>query len=113
LNVFLNNRGFPNQSHKFDVLLHNIQGGPILRKRKHKAPPIDKIDPRFHSYYNKKRHGKKLHTKLDLSHLDSIVRDLVYNLLQKYWSVFDDKGQFVLVNTYTCSLIQDQHILSA
>ncbi len=45
LNMFLNKRGFPNQSHKFDVLLHNIQGGLILRKHKHKVPPNDEINP--------------------------------------------------------------------
>jgi hypothetical protein len=103
-NMFLDNRGFPCQSHEFDVLLHNIQGGPILRKRKHKAPPIDKIDPQFHSYNEKKHHGKKVRTELNLSNLDSVVQDLVYILLQKYWSVFDDKGQFVPVKDYTCSI---------
>jgi hypothetical protein len=85
LNVFLDNRGFPDKSHEFNVILHNIQGGPILRKRTHTAPPIDKIDPRFHLYYDEKHHGKKLHKELNLSHLDSVMRDLVYNLLQKYW----------------------------
>ncbi len=37
-NVFLDDRGFPYQSHEFDVILHNVEGGPILRKRKHAAP---------------------------------------------------------------------------
>ncbi len=101
-NMFLKNRGFPDQSHEFNVLLHNIQGGLILRKRKHKAPPIDEINPQFHLYYNKKNHGKKLRTEGDLSHLDSVVPNLVYNLLQKYSSVFEDKGHFVLVKDYTC-----------
>jgi hypothetical protein len=103
-NVFLDDRGFPDQSHKFDVLLHNDQGDPILKKRKHKVPPIDKIDPWFHLYYDEKHHDKKLRTELNLSHLNSVVRDLVYNLLQKYWSVFDDKGQFVPMKDYMCSI---------
>ena len=89
-NVFLNDRGFPDQSHEFDVILHNIEGGPILWKRKHAAPPLDDIDPRFLSQYDEKIHGKKLRKEIDLSHLDGTTRDLVYKLLQKYWSVFDE-----------------------
>jgi hypothetical protein len=30
--VFLDNRGFPDQSDKFDQLLHKIDEGPVLRK---------------------------------------------------------------------------------
>ncbi len=37
-NVFLDNRGYPVQSHKFDVILHNVKGGPILCRHKHPAP---------------------------------------------------------------------------
>ncbi len=103
-NMFLGNRGYPDQSHKFDVILHNVQGGPILWKRKHAAPPLDDIDPHFHLQYDEKIHGEKLRTELDLSHLDGTTRDLVYKLLNKYWSVFDDKGQFVLVKDYKCSI---------
>ena len=94
-NVFLDDRGFPDQSHEFNVILHNVEGGPILRKRKHAAPPLDDIDPCFVSHYDEKIHGEKLRNEIDLSHLDGTTRDLVYKLLQKYWSVFDDKGQFV------------------
>jgi hypothetical protein len=89
-NIFLNNRGFPDHSHKFDVILHNTMGGPILQKRKHPAPPLDAIDPRFKATYNKAHHGERLRTELNLSHLDPPVRNQVYKLLQKYWSVFDD-----------------------
>ena len=78
-NVFLDDRGFPDQSHEFDVILHNIQGGPILWKCKPAALLIDDFDPCFHSHYAEKIHGEKLHTELDLSHLDSTTRDLVYN----------------------------------
>jgi hypothetical protein len=51
-NVFLDDRGFPDQSHDFNVVLHNVTGGPILRKRKHPAPDINNIDPRFASTYD-------------------------------------------------------------
>jgi hypothetical protein len=103
-NVFLDDQGFLDQSHKFDIILHNIQGGPILRKRKHVAPPLDEINPRFHSHYNKARHGQKLCGKLSLSHLDNAVQDAVYKILQKYWSVFDDKRQFIPVKDYKFSI---------
>jgi hypothetical protein len=39
---------------------------------------------------------------MDLSHLPPRVQQQVYRLLQKYWSVFDDKGQFVPVKDYQC-----------
>ena len=32
------------------------------------------------------------------------MQTLVYRLIQKYWSVFDDKGQFIPVRDYTCSI---------
>ena len=106
-NVFLDDRGFPDQFHEFDVILHKVEGGPILRKRKHAAPPLDDIDPRFLSQYDEKIHGEKLRKEIDLSHLNGTTRDLVYKLLQKYWSVFDDKGQFVPVKDYKCSIDTD------
>jgi hypothetical protein len=49
-------------------------------------------------------HGKKLRSELDLSHLDNHVRSLVYCLIQKYWSVFDDEGQFLPVKDYSCEI---------
>jgi hypothetical protein len=100
-NVFLDNRGYPNQFHKFDVILHNIKGGPILCRRIHPSPLIVDIDPQFLSHYDKARHGAKLQQELNLLHLNSTVRDKVYQLLQKYWSVFDNKGQFIPVKDYT------------
>jgi hypothetical protein len=39
---------------------------------------------------------------LDLSHLDPNVRDQIYALVIKYWSVFDDKGVFIPVKNYKC-----------
>jgi hypothetical protein len=31
-NVFVDDQGFPDQSDEYDTLLHNVNGGPILRK---------------------------------------------------------------------------------
>jgi len=101
-NVFYDDRGYPDQSHDFDVLQHNIEGGTILRKRKHPAPPLDEIDPRFFSVNDEAAHGATLHKLLDLAHLDTSVQNNIYHLTQKYWSIFDDKGQVVTVKDYEC-----------
>jgi hypothetical protein len=39
---------------------------------------------------------------LDLSHLDPGLRDQIYSFVNKYWSVFEDKGVFVPVKNYVC-----------
>jgi hypothetical protein len=52
--------------------------------------------------YDEATHGKNLRKQLDLSQLDTSVRNQVYRLIQKYWSVFEDKGQFVPVKDYQC-----------
>ncbi len=103
-NVFMGNRGFPDQSNEFDSLLHNIDGGTILCKHKHPAPKLNNIDPQFHVVYNDKLHGKQLRQYLNLSHLVPSLRAQVYGLIQKYYSVFADKGQFVPVKDYSCMI---------
>ena len=69
-NVFYDDRGFPDQSHEFDIVLRNIDGGTVLRKRKHPAPALDEIAPEFFSEYDESLHGAKLRKELDLSHLN-------------------------------------------
>ena len=101
-NVFNDDRGYPDQLHDFDVLLHNIDGGTILQKCKHLAPPLNEIDPRFFAVYDEAAHGATLRKLLDLSHLDTSVQNTIYRLIQKYWSFFDDKGQFVPIKDYEC-----------
>ncbi len=47
-NVFLDDRGIPDQSNEYDHLLHNIDGGPVLRKLKHPALDLNAlVDPVF------------------------------------------------------------------
>jgi hypothetical protein len=98
----MDNRGFPDQSDKFDSLLHNVDGGTILCKRKHPAPKLANINPQFHAVYDKKLHGNQLHRDLDLSHLVPSLRAQVYGLIQKYYSMFADKGQFIPMKDYSC-----------
>ena len=46
-NVFCDNRGHPDESDDFDQLLHTINGGTILRKKKFPTPPIDNWSTSF------------------------------------------------------------------
>jgi hypothetical protein len=101
-NVFIDDRGFPNQSDKLDSLLHNVDSGTIFRKQKHPAPPLDAIDPRFHAVYDEKLDGEQLRKNINLSHLDASLQSKIYGLIKKYWPVFSAKGQFVLVKDYSC-----------
>jgi hypothetical protein len=93
-NVFVNDRGFPDKSKYYKNLLHNIDGEPILRKLKHPPPSLDEVDPVFFSAYDKSNHGVQLKKDLDLSHLEPTVRNQIYALVKKYWSVFDTTREF-------------------
>ncbi len=96
-NVFMDDQGFPDQSDEFDTLLHNIDGGTILRKLKHPQPPIDVPNSQFHFTFDQSIHGAHLKEQLDLSHLDPPTQLAVINLIKKYWSVFDERGVWVPV----------------
>ncbi len=74
----------------------------ILRKLKHPPPPLDKVDPLFFCTYDEAKHGEQMQRDLNLSHLEPHVRDRVYDLVKKYWPVFDANGVFVPVKNYEC-----------
>jgi hypothetical protein len=101
-NLFVDDQGFPYQSDEYDMLLHNVNGGPILRKLKHPPPPVDIPDPQFHFPYDESIHGRHLREQLDLSHLNSSIQLAVTNLVNKYWSVLDERGVWVPVQNYEC-----------
>jgi hypothetical protein len=44
-NVFYDNHNFPDESDAYNHLLHNIDGGVVLRKRHIEAPALDEDDP--------------------------------------------------------------------
>ena len=51
-NVFLDDRGFPDQSNEYDLVLHDIDGSPILRKLRHPMPDLNgPIDPCFDNLF--------------------------------------------------------------
>ena len=101
-NVFTDDRGFPDLTNDYDTLLHNIDGGPVLRKLRHPALPLDETDPSFNFLFDEALHGERLCQLLDLSHLDVALQTRIYNLIKKYWSVFNDRWVWVPVKNYEC-----------
>lgn len=101
-NVFLDDCGFPDTSDYYNQLLHNIDGGTVLRKRKHPARALDDIDPRFNNAFDPARHADKLRKELQISHLSPPQQKALTDLIKKYWAVFDDDGLFIPVKDYEC-----------
>jgi hypothetical protein len=101
-NVFVNDRGFPGKFEYYKNLLHNIDGRLILRKLKHPLPLLDEVDPEFFSAYDESKHDAHLKKDLNLSRLEPAVRNQIYALVKKHWSVFNDKGVFIPVKNYEC-----------
>jgi hypothetical protein len=102
-NVFLDDRGFPDQSDEYDHVLHDINSGPILRKLKHPKPDLDAPpDPAYHSEFIPKNHKAQMRKDVDLSHLNPNLQEQVYSMIHKFWSVFNGKGVFVPVKHYEC-----------
>jgi len=84
-------------------MLHDIDGGAVLRKLHHPAPALDKdIDPAFYSHFIPVKHKELMRKDLDLSHLDPDLQGRLYAIIRKYWSVFDEKCVFVPIKHYEC-----------
>ncbi len=102
-NVFLDDRGYPDQSDEYDHVLHDIKGGPILHKLKHPQPDLDAPpDPAYYSKFIPEKHEAQMHKDMDLSHLDPDLQEEVYSLIREFWSVFNGKGVFIPVKNYEC-----------
>jgi hypothetical protein len=61
-----------------------VDGGTILRKRKHPTLPLDAIDLRFHAVYDEKLDGEQLRKNINISHLDASLQSKIYGLIKKY-----------------------------
>ena len=96
-NVFYDDRGFLDESDMYDNLLHNIDGGPILRCKKFPTPPLDMDDPTFNFVFSEELHGEKLQSDLDVSHLSTEDASALLSLIKEYWCVFDNRGIFTPV----------------
>ena len=100
--MFFENWGFSDDSDEYDKLLHNIDGGVIVQKKKFPTLPIDVTDPIFNWEYSDELHGGKLRTNLDISHLSPEHVAALIEVVKKYWCVFDGCGTFTLVCNYEC-----------
>ncbi len=102
-NVFLDDRGFPDVSDDYDHVLHDIDGGPILRKLRHPKPDLNApMDPLYYSLFIPEKHEAILKHDMDLSHLKPDLQNRMYDILRRHLSVFDEKGVFVPVKHYEC-----------
>jgi hypothetical protein len=101
-NVFNDDQGFPDQSDKSNHLMHNINGGVILHKKKYPEPSLDAVDPLFNYQFDEAFHADKIKSKLSISHLPPANAAAVVALITKYWTVFDDRSTFTPVWNYQC-----------
>jgi hypothetical protein len=81
-NVFLDNRGFKDLSNKYDQVLRNIDGGPILQKLRHSVPALNAdVNPVFHAPFVPATHEDQMCNNLDLSHLDPVLQETIYAII--------------------------------
>jgi hypothetical protein len=105
LNVFLDDRGFPDQSNDYNIVPHGIDDGKILWKLRHPQPDLTApVDPLYYLPFIAAKHKAKMRQDMDLSHLSPTLQDKLYNIIREHWSVFDKKGVFVLVKNFECMI---------
>jgi hypothetical protein len=100
--VFYNDRGFPDQSDEFDHLLHNINGGVDLCKKKYPQPPLDVNDPTFNYKFDVTPHADKINSELSIDHLLPANAAEVVAMIKQYWAVFNKRGTFTPIWDYKC-----------
>jgi hypothetical protein len=102
-NVFFDNCGFPDVSDNYDHVLHDVVGGPILRKLRHPKPDLSApMDPCYYLLSISEKHKAIMKCDMDLSHLKPDLQERIYIILRRHWSVFDENGVFVPVKLYEC-----------
>jgi hypothetical protein len=102
-NIFLDDRGFADQSNNYNHVLHGVDRGPILQKLCHPQPDLDApINSSNYLPFVAEKHKALMHNDMDLSHLNPALQKQIYTIIHEYWSVFNKKGVFVLVRNYEC-----------
>ena len=90
-------------SDDYDHVLHNIDGGPILRKLRHPKPDLTaSMDPLYYLPFIPEKHEAIMKRDMDLSHLELDLQERIYDVIRRHWSVFDEKGIFVPIKHYEC-----------
>jgi hypothetical protein len=81
-NMFLDNRGFPDQSNDYDHVLHGTDGGPILWKLRHPQLDLDAlVDPFYYLPFIAEKHKDLMRKDIDLSHLDPTLQEKIYTII--------------------------------
>jgi hypothetical protein len=90
-------------SDDYNHVLHDVDGGPILRKLWHPKPDLSvPMDPIYYLPFIPEKHKAIMKHDMDLSHLETNLQERMYNVIRHHWSVFDEKGVFVPVKHYEC-----------
>ena len=97
-------RGFPHPQDDFESMLPDVKHGKLIRKRKHKPPSLQDIDPGFGEEYCEAKHGKILRDELNVAHLTDRQKVVFTNVIKKYWRVFSKKGVTTPVKDYECEI---------
>jgi hypothetical protein len=85
--MFYDDHGFPDESDAYNHLLHNIDGGVVLRRKKFNAPALDQDNPEFNYIFYEANHGERLKNELDLLHLSAKQGAKLADLNKQYWCV--------------------------
>jgi hypothetical protein len=102
-NVFLDDKGFSDQSNDYNHVLHGMDRGPILWKLCHPQPGLyTPVDSSYYLPFVAEKHKALMRNDMDLSHLNPALQEQIYTIICEYWSVFDEKGAFVPVRNYEC-----------
>lgn len=95
-NVFVDSTGFPDNSAKFNIFLHNVDVGCILCHLKYEDCLLNGIDLSFNIAYDASKHSAKFNADFKPSPWLSAADDAwVAALIQKYWAIFDDTGLLI------------------
>jgi len=90
-------------SNDYGHVLHDVDGGPILRKLRHPKPKLSApMDPLYYLPFIPEKHKAIMKHDMDLSHLEPNFQERKYEVSRRHWSVFDEKGVFVPVKHYEC-----------
>jgi hypothetical protein len=76
LNVFMDNRGFPDQPDDYNHVHHGVDGSPILWKLRHPQSDLDTpLYPLYYLPFIADKHEALMRKNMDLSHLEPTLHE--------------------------------------